>query len=168
MAIIVKIQAMFRGVLTRRRVKQRHGFQAKTMAGLGYGNFEGQPNYQNQRVQEIRQNLGPFNYQSGATTEKDGVYRKKQPQKTLSNGAMYEGEWNDETTTRDGKGTQIWADGSLYEGYWKNDKANGKGRLIHADGDVYEGEWKDDKAHGFGKYMHTDGAQYEGFWKEDK
>ena len=26
--------------------------------------------------------------------------------------------------------------------------ANGKGRLIHADGDVYEGQWKDDKAHG--------------------
>jgi len=26
--------------------------------------------------------------------------------------------------------------------------ANGKGRLIHADGDIYEGEWKDDKAHG--------------------
>jgi hypothetical protein len=28
--------------------------------------------------------------------------------------------------------------------------ANGKGRLIHADGDVYEGLWKDDKAHGYG------------------
>lgn len=49
---------------------------------------------------------------------------------------------------RDGEGIQTWADGSLYEGYWKNDKANGRGRLIHADGDVYEGEWKDDKAHG--------------------
>jgi len=24
--------------------------------------------------------------------------------------------------------------------------ANGKGRMIHADGDVYEGTWKDDKA----------------------
>jgi len=23
--------------------------------------------------------------------------------------------------------------GSVYEGFWKNDKANGKGRLIHAD-----------------------------------
>jgi hypothetical protein len=42
----------------------------------------------------------------------------------------------------------IWANGSFYEGYWRNDKANGNGRLIHADGDVYEGEWRDDKAHG--------------------
>ena len=39
-------------------------------------------------------------------------------------------------------------DGSLYEGQWKNDKANGRGRLIYSDGDVYEGEWKDDKSHG--------------------
>lgn len=165
-AIIIKIQAIFRGVLTRRRVRQRHGFQAKTMGGLAFAQFDGQANYQNQRVQEIRQSLGPFQYPN--TTEKDGVQRKKLPQKTLENGAMYEGEWNEVTNKRDGKGTQIWADGSLYEGYWRNDKANGKGRLIHADGDVYEGEWKDDKAHGYGKYMHTDGAQYEGYWKEDK
>ncbi len=40
----------------------------------------------------------------------------------------------------------MWPDGSIYEVYWKNDKANGKGRLIHADGDVYLGEWVEDKA----------------------
>lgn len=66
----------------------------------------------------------------------------------LENGARYEGQWNVETNQRDGKGVQIWADGSIYEGYWKNDKANGRGRLIHADKDVYEGDWKDDKADG--------------------
>ena len=49
---------------------------------------------------------------------------------------------------------QIWPDGSLYEGYWKDAKANGKGRLIHADGDVYVGTWRDDKADGFGIYSH--------------
>ena len=38
--------------------------------------------------------------------------------------------------------------------------ANGKGRLIHADGDLYEGDWKDDKAHGIGVYLHLDGAKY--------
>ena len=87
---------------------------------------------------------------------------------TLENSARYEGEWDVDRNVRDGQGVQIWADGSLYEGYWRNDKANGRGRLIHADGDVYEGEWKDDKAHGFGKYYHTDGARYEGYWREDK
>jgi len=52
----------------------------------------------------------------------------------------------------------VWPDGSMYEGYWMDNKANGKGRLIHADGDVYNGFWKDDKAHGQGIYSHLDGA----------
>jgi len=46
--------------------------------------------------------------------------------------------------------------------------AEGKGRLIHADGDIYEGDWKNDKAHGKGIYVHMDGARYDGDWVEDK
>jgi len=40
--------------------------------------------------------------------------------------------------------------------------------LIHADGDIYEGEWRDDKANGKGNYMHANGAKYQGDWKDDK
>ena len=40
--------------------------------------------------------------------------------------------------------------------------------MIHADGDIYNGMWRDDKAHGFGEYTHTDGAKYEGYWVDDK
>ena len=43
------------------------------------------------------------------------------------------------TKIRQGKGRQIWPDGSMYEGWWMDNKANGAGRLIHADGDVYDG-----------------------------
>jgi hypothetical protein len=43
-----------------------------------------------------------------------------------------------------------------------------KGKLIHADGDIYDGEWKDDKANGFGNYIHVNGAKYEGEWLNDK
>ena len=32
--------------------------------------------------------------------------------------------------------------------------ADGFGRLIHSDGDIYEGEWKEDKADGYGNYIH--------------
>lgn len=53
---------------------------------------------------------------------------------------------------------QVWPDGSCYQGFWKNNKANGKGRLIHSDGDVYIGDWVDDKAEGDGVYIHLDGA----------
>lgn len=44
---------------------------------------------------------------------------------------------------------------------------HGKGQLIHSNGEIYEGQWKNDKANGFGKYKHSDGAIYEGDWFED-
>jgi hypothetical protein len=68
----------------------------------------------------------------------------------LDNESQYQGEWKIEKLLRDGKGFMIWPDGSLYEGYWEENKANGYGRMIHADGDVYEGDWLNDKAHGEG------------------
>lgn len=82
----------------------------------------------------------------------------------MENHAKFEGEWVQNKMIRLGRGKQIWPDGSMYEGWWKDNKANGKGRLIHADGDVYDGMWLDDKAHGHGIYCHLDGAKYEGNW----
>ena len=49
---------------------------------------------------------GPFQY-NDSTFDNDGVQRKKLPLKILENGAMYEGEWNEATNERDGKGTCI-------------------------------------------------------------
>ena len=49
---------------------------------------------------------------------------------------------------RQGRGVQIWQDGSKYEGFWESDKANGFGRLIHANGGMYQGYWHNDLAHG--------------------
>ena len=49
-AIIVKIQALFRGVLTRRRIKQRFGFEAKTLASINRADAyyqNGETNYGN-------------------------------------------------------------------------------------------------------------------------
>lgn len=84
----------------------------------------------------------------------------------LDNGITYEGEWLQ--GMRQGKGKQIWADGSEYEGEWKENQANGQGTLYHSDGDVYEGQWAQDKANGYGKYTHSNGAKYTGEWKDDK
>lgn len=112
--------------------------------------------YRNPNVEEILNQLGAFDYGSINPTP-NFEYR---PLQLLDTGAQYEGEFLKGTNIREGKGKQIWADGSVYEGYWKNSKANGRGRLIHADGDIYEGEWKDDKADGFGVYRHLDGARY--------
>ena len=52
------------------------------------------------------------------------------------NKAIYYGEWEKNGNKRHGRGIQLWTDGSRYEGYWKEDKANVKGKLTHSDGDV--------------------------------
>jgi len=65
---------------------------------------------------------------------------------------VYQGEWLtlEGQDLRDGRGVQIWANGSRYDGFWKEGMAHGRGRLVHADGDVYIGDWKHDKTHGYG------------------
>jgi len=122
---------------------------------------------QRRKVQELRATLPPFVYDEDPSPE-PGIDLETREMQLLPDNAQYEGQWNKNTGERHGRGYQVWSDGSVYEGYWKDDKANGKGRLIHADGDIYDGYWKDDKAHGFGSYTHTDGAKYQGYWQDDK
>lgn len=104
--------------------------------------------YYNEKVEQIAEILGPFDYghpeDNRAYADSNAKLEMREPV-LFKNGSKYEGEWNTDSNERDGRGVQIWADGSIYEGYWKNDRANGRGRLIHSDGDVYEGEWVDDK-----------------------
>lgn len=78
--------------------------------------------------------------------KKSSTLREWRPVTDIGAEAKYEGEWDLETNERDGYGIQVWKDGSMYEGSFKQGRAHGKGRLIHPDGDVYEGKWKDDKA----------------------
>ena len=50
---------------------------------------------------------------------------------------IYEGEWlNDK---KDGKGVQLYGDGSRYDGFWKDGEYHGHGRLISITGDIYIG-----------------------------
>ena len=120
------------------------------------------PDYPNSTIKQILTKIGPFIFREGDIS---GVSRKGPV--LLENGSVYTGDWNDKNE-RHGTGMQKWNDGAMYEGYWRNDKANGKGRLIHANGDVYEGDWAEDKAHGSGFYIHSDGAKYQGAWVSDK
>ena len=120
------------------------------------------PDYTNSSAKMMQTKLGPFIYRG----PDDKNLIKRGPVQ-MENEAIYIGEWST-ANKRHGKGVQKWNDGSVYEGYWSNDKANGKGRLIHANGDVYEGDWLDDKASGKGIYIHNDGAKYEGEWLFDK
>eukprot|EP00826_Nyctotherus_ovalis_P042995 TRINITY_DN4494_c0_g1_i7.p1 TRINITY_DN4494_c0_g1~~TRINITY_DN4494_c0_g1_i7.p1 ORF type:complete len:220 (-),score=73.29 TRINITY_DN4494_c0_g1_i7:57-716(-) len=119
----------------------------------------------NESTKEIYMKLGPYDYEANPD---DGMGRELRELQAEDNEAQYYGFWNTSTNLKDGNGVIVWADGSRYDGTWKDGKADGYGRLIHMDGDVYVGEWKNDKAHGKGKYTHKDGALYEGDWIEDK
>ena len=51
-----------------------------------------QPNYENPLVQNIRSQLGAFNYEPAP--QKDNVKRVRKGLITLENGAKYEGDWD--------------------------------------------------------------------------
>jgi len=159
---IVRIQSIFRGFRTRKHLPEiREKCNKRHIRGMDADNTNGETISMispNPRVAELESKLGAFKPEQSPS--KENKRREIRPPVVLNNGAKYSGEWDSESGKRDGFGIQLWADGSKYEGNWKDDMANGKGRLIHVDGDVYEGDWKDDKAHGKGKYIHYDGAMY--------
>jgi hypothetical protein len=180
---IIKLQSCLRGYLDRRQVKsmnfpiQTHLLQSEMPPDNEEQIFEviprteikeihpsKVPDYSTYATRSVENMLGSFKY---TETFNDSCTTQQLGPVEMENSAIYTGEWNS-SKERHGKGSQIWTDGSKYEGFWQCDKANGRGRLIHADGDVYEGMWKNDKAHGKGTYMHTNGAKYEGDWELDK
>jgi hypothetical protein len=99
-----------------------------------------------------------------------------------SNGDVYEGEWSlgEEERVRkgpgewvgvmpplreqcpDGRGTHIFADGSVYIGQWKAGQRHGTGRMQQACGDCYTGQFKHDKYHGSGVLVHANGSRFKG------
>jgi len=75
----------------------------------------------------------------------------------------YEGERN-AAGQEEGRGTERFPDGAVYEGEWKAGQREGHGMYQYA-GDVYEGEWKAGEKEGRGKFRYADGAVYDGEWK---
>ena len=53
-------------------------------------------------------------------------------------------------------------DGSLYEGFWKEDKLQYRGRVIYANGEYYYGDFDRGIYHGDGVKQFADGKHYEG------
>ncbi|HEX5057471.1 MAG TPA: hypothetical protein VFX02_13370 [Gammaproteobacteria bacterium] len=57
-------------------------------------------------------------------------------------------------------GRYLYADGSSYEGEWKNRMPEGKGTLIRPNGVKYTGLWKNGLMHGDGEFQNADGYKY--------
>lgn len=111
---MVKVQAVVKGVLTRKATLKKYGFEAQ------WHKKNQLHNYYNPDVREIKRKLPKFNYSPSPkkANKLETIYVKKK----LEDDAIYEGEVSEETGLRDGKGTCIWTDGSIYEGYWKDGK----------------------------------------------
>lgn len=74
------------------------------------------------------------------------AYAENQPQQKTQiweDGTKYQGSVVN--GKRHGKGTITWPDGSRYVGYFKNDLRNGPGTMTLPDGTVYSGYFVDDK-----------------------
>ena len=96
-----------------------------------------------------------------------GRSASQSPINNVASAGVYEGEYN-AAGQSEGYGTSRYANGNVYEGQWKADKAEGRGTARYADGDVYEGEYKADKMEGSGTYRYTNGLHKVGFFKAGK
>lgn len=128
----------------------------------------GEPVTISPEVAKIREQLGDFAFNGAIDKNLVRLILEKRPAKILADGSQYEGQWVVGSQTRAGKGLLTWPDGSIYEGWWLNNKAHGKGRLIHVDGSMYQGQWKDDNCDGYGVYYHLNGTKYDGEWLENE
>ena len=83
------------------------------------------------------------------------------------NKSIYKGMIN-RKGQREGFGKYFLSDGSIYKGFFHNNKMEGRGRIVNINGFVYEGEFKNGQSNGYGKYIALDGTTYKGTWLDDK
>lgn len=55
----------------------------------------------------------------------------------------------------EGKGTMIWRNGSIYQGFIKNDAKHGLGKFTDKQGNTYTGDFFDNEYHGQGILIFT-------------
>ena len=81
-----------------------------------------------------------FNFEEA---KPDGLSKdlENRKQYELGDGRVYEGQWIIGTSIREGKGRLLAADGTIYEGWFKQNKAHGRGRCITLDKAIYDGQW---------------------------
>ena len=83
------------------------------------------------------------------------------------NKSVYKGMINSKGQ-REGFGKYYLSDGSIYKGFFRNNKMDGRGRIVNINGFIYEGEFKNGHSNGYGKYVALDGTTYKGTWLNDK
>lgn len=68
----------------------------------------------------------------------------------------------------DGKGKEIWKEGSVYEGNYSLGMRTGPGQFVWPDGSSYKGNFLNNEMDGYGVYMWSNGNKYEGMWLQSQ
>ena len=63
-------------------------------------------------------------------------------------GAEYDGQVNEQTNSKDGKGILYMPNGDIHEGNWQNGEMNGNGRIIKCNGNIHLGQFNNNLKHG--------------------
>jgi hypothetical protein len=77
-------------------------------------------------------------------------------------------EWDFPQGDNLGRGTFVWADGTIYKGDWLDGHFNGRGVTQKPDGAKYMGEYKNDRFDGIGTLSYSNGFHYAGEFRNGK
>lgn len=88
---------------------------------------------------------------------------------SFADGSQYNGEWKEMNgrKVREGEGTFIYGK-EKYVGSWVDDKMHGSGEYNFGSGAIYRGNFTNSMFHGEGEYLFADGAKYVGSWMNNK
>ena len=108
-------------------------------------------------------------------TEKESFYIKDMITKKIlvkkllhyKDNCYYLGYTNKDNNSKELFGTYYYDDGSIYMGFFENDKIKGRGRLILINRYIYEGDFDEGLFNGYGKLYTINGIKFEGNWKND-
>jgi hypothetical protein len=77
----------------------------------------------------LRKEIGDYDFEG----EVDANYGERiwRPAASNIDDGRYQGEYLKDTNVKQGRGIYMCKDGTIYEGYWRNNKYHGKGRMMH-------------------------------------
>ena len=103
---------------------------------------------------------------SGAANCLQGNCRDGQGVYRHANGSEYQGSFRN--SKMHGQGTYTYTNGEKYVGEWRNNQINGQGVYDYRSGNRYEGAWRNGRKHGQGTYTYANGDQYVGDFANDQ
>ena len=137
-------------------------YQHDRMHGMGTYFFADGSVFKGQFIHGVQSNFGYYSSPSG-----NAVY-------VYENGNVYRGDMREDSSrsslfVRQGKGTTVYADGTVMDGSWDDDRPHGLCSMRFNNGDVFEGEYSHGKRKGKGSlFISSKKTRLEGLWEDNR